>query len=168
MYLCLLAKYCLFCLNFAFSTAAMANKWTLNTADMEEDFFSDAVFIGIASPFPAYRFCWLLNKHFDVEFKRNPDIDISVHTPKNGKQYFPVYQYAAPLNGAENILYRLRNQRQSLLTEIKGLDFLWMIRNTSEQGFVEETTRLLRTLPQVQLAQILLPRQLKNRNYLLF
>lgn len=146
----------------------MANKWTLNTADMEEDFFSDALFIGIASPLPGYRFCWLINRHFEVEFTRNADIDIPLQTPKNGTQYFPVYQYAAPLNGADNVLYRLKNQRHSLLSEIKGLDFLWMIRNACQQGFVEETTQLLRTLPQIQLAQILQPKQLKNRNYLLF
>jgi hypothetical protein len=165
--MCLLAKYWLLP-EFCMQGAAMANKWILNMADMEEDFFSDALFIGIASPYPAYRFCWLLNQHFDVDFRRNADIDLSVQTPKNGKIYFPVYQYAAPLNGAENILYRLKNQRQSLLSEIKGLDFLWMIRNACQQGFVEETTRLLRTMPQVQLAQILAPKQLKNRNYLLF
>lgn len=137
-------------------------------AEMEEDFFSDALFIGIASPYPAYRFCWMLNKHFDVDFTRSPDIDICVQSAKHGKQYFPVYQYAAPLNGAHNILYKLKNQRQTLLAEIKGLDFLWMIQNACQQGFVEETVQHLRTLPQVQLAQILMPKQLKNRNHLLF
>src|SRR5690349_7150987 len=108
----------------------MAGKWTLNTASMHEEFFSDAALIGIVSPVPAYQFCWLLNQYFDTDFVRDVAHDIEMQVTKDEKRYFAVYQYAAPSNGARYILYKLKNERQALLPEAKGLDYLWMVQST--------------------------------------
>ena len=58
----------------------MASKWTLNTADMQEDFFADSALIGIVSPVPGYQFCWMLNEHFDMDFVRDAEHDICLQT----------------------------------------------------------------------------------------
>jgi hypothetical protein len=145
----------------------MASKWTLNTADMQEDFFADAALIGIASPVPAYRFCWMLNQHFDMDFVRDAEHDICMQTNKEQQHYFAVYQYSAPLNGPKYILYKLRNNKQNLLPEAKGLDFLWMVQSSCPDNHAEEIASLLRTMPEVQLAQMIAPEKLKHLNHLL-
>ncbi len=145
----------------------MASKWTLNTADMQEDFFADAALIGIVSPVPAYQFCWMLNQHFDMDFVRDAEHDICVQTTRDNQHYFAVYQYAAPLNGPKYILYKLRNDKQSLLPEAKGLDYLWMVQSSCPNNHAVEITDLLRRIPQVQLAQMIPAEKLKNLNNLL-
>jgi len=145
----------------------MASKWTLNTADMQEDFFADSALIGIVSPLPAYQFCWMLNQHFDMDLVRDAELDICLQTPKEHKHYFAVYQYAAPLNGPKYILYKLKCDKQNLLPEAKGLDYLWMVQNSCPDNHAEEITDLLRHMPEVQLAKLIPPGQLKNLTHLL-
>lgn len=145
----------------------MASKWTLNTALMQEDFFSDAALIGIVSPVPAYQFCWMLNQHFDMDFVRDAEHDICVQNKGTEQHYFAVYQYAAPLNGPKYVLYKLKNNKQNLLPEAKGLDYLWMVQSSCPGNHAEQLTGLLRTMPQVQMAQMIAPSQLKNLNNLL-
>ena len=145
----------------------MASKWTLNTALMQEDFFSDAALIGIVSPVPAYQFCWMLNQHFDMDFVRDAEHDICVQNKGNEQHYFAVYQYAAPLNGPKYVLYKLKSNKQNLLPEAKGLDYLWMVQSSCPDNHAEQITGLLRTMPQVQMAQMIPPSQLKNLNNLL-
>ena len=146
----------------------MANKWTLNMAAMQEDFFSDAALIGIAAPVPAYHFCWVLNQHFDVQFVREPELDISLQSGKEQMQHhFGIYQYCAPLNGERYLLYNLKKDKQSLLPETKGLDYLWMVQSSSCETQAVQISNLLRTLPQVQMAQVLDTSRLRSLNNLL-
>ncbi len=147
----------------------MPAKLTLNTALMQEDFFSDAALIGIVSPVPAYQFCWMLNQHFDMDFVRDAEHDICLQDKKSGDEqhYFSVYQYAAPLNGPRYVLYKLKSDKQNLLPETKGLDFLWMVQSSCPDSHAEQLTGLLRTMPQVQMAQMIQPGQLKNLSNLL-
>lgn len=142
-------------------------KLTLNIAAMQEEFFADAALIGIVSPVPAYYFCWMLNQHFDMNFVREPELDICVQTTPELQHYFPIYQYCVPLNGARYLLYKLKNEKQSLLPEAKQLDFLWMVQSAAPGNHAKEITEHLRSLPEVQLAQVLAPEKLKNLNHLL-
>ena len=145
----------------------MASKWTLNTADMQEDFFADTALIGIVSPVPAYQFCWMLNQHFDMDFVRDAEHDICLQTSREAQHFFAVYQYAAPLNGPKYILYKLKNNKQSLLPEAKGLDYLWMVQSCYPDNHAVQIAELLLRLPQVQLAQMIAPEKLKSLNNLL-
>jgi hypothetical protein len=134
---------------------------------MQEDFFADAALIGIVSPVPAYQFCWMLNQHFDMDFVRDAEHDICLQSNKDAQHYFAVYQYAAPLNGPKYILYKLKCEKQNLLPEAKGLDFLWMVQSSCPDNHAEQLMGMLRTLPQVQLAHMIAPDKLKNLNHLL-
>ena len=145
----------------------MANKLTLNIAAMQEEFFSDAALIGIVSPLPAYYFCWMLNEQLDMNFTREPELDICVQTTKEHQNYFPIYQYCVPLNGARYLLYKLKSEKQSLLPEARNLDYLWMIQSTSAEGQAQQIADFLRNMPEVQLAQIIMPEKLKNLSNLL-
>ena len=137
-------------------------------AAMQEDFFSDATLIGIAAPVPAYQFCWMLNQHFDVQFVREPELDISLQAGKDhAQQHFAIYQYCAPLNGERYLLYNLKKDKQTLLPETKGLDFLWMVQSSTSETQAARISNLLRTLPQVQMAQVLDTSRMRSLNNLL-
>ena len=153
--------------NKSLKNKGMSSKLTLNIAAMQEDFFSDAALIGIVSGLPAYYFCWMLNQHFDMSFTREPELDIRVLSKTNHENFFPIYQYCVPLNGARYLLYKLKSNKQSLLPEAKNLDYLWMIQSSTPAVHAKQITDYLRDMPEVQLAQIIEPEKLKNLGNLL-
>ncbi len=142
-------------------------KLMLNTAAMQEEFFSDAALIGIVSPLPAYYFCWMLNEHFDMNFCREPELDICVQATKEHQNYYAIYQYCVPLNGARYLLYKLKSDKQSLLPEAKNLDYLWMIQSSSSENHAKQITEFLKQMPDVQMAQMIAPEKLKHLSNLL-
>ncbi len=145
----------------------MSTKMTLDISAMQDDFFEGTSLIGIASSLPAYRFCWLLNHKFDLDLVRDPDSDLSVRVSKTETAYFPIYKYNVPLNGNSHLIYKLKLEKESLLPEIRQLDYLWMIQSTAPETEANEYTAHLRNLPEVQLAQILSPDRLKHLSHLL-
>lgn len=143
------------------------SKWTLNTVAMQEDFFADTALIGIVSAMPAYRFCWLLNQQLDMDFVRDPALDVCLQATPERQHYFSLYQYDQPLSGCRYLLYKLKSDKEALLPEVKQLDYLWMIQSSTAENQAESIMQHLRTIPEVQLAQILPPEKLKHRDHLL-
>jgi hypothetical protein len=141
-------------------------KLVLDMAAMQEDFFADSAMIGIVTALPGYHFCWLLNKHFDINFARDPDQNISLQK-KDNYYYFPIYQYNFPGSSHKYLLYMLKSGNETLLPETKQLDFLWLIQTASPEDDADEIVAELRNIPGVQLAQILVPEQLKSLSNLL-
>lgn len=144
-----------------------AKKLTLNIAAMQEEFFQDAALIGIVSPIPAYRFCWMLNQRFDMNFMREPELDVCLQATPEKQSFFPIYQYHIPLNGSRYLLYKLKARDESLLPEVKQLDYLWMIQSNHAEDDAWAFTQYLREIPEVQMAQVITPEQLRNKNHLL-
>ena len=145
----------------------MSSKWTLDVVAMQEDFFADTSFVGLASPLPLYKLCWLINRLFDIQFTRDPDLDICSQISKDQQQFFPIYTHMAPLSGTSHHLYTLKLNNYSLLPEIKQLDYLWTIQSTSFEADALSVSQSLRNVPEIQLAQILYPDKLKNLSYLI-
>lgn len=145
----------------------MSAKLILDTNAMHEDFFTNAVLLGVACALPSYSFCWLLNERMDLELKRMPDSDVCMNTSKNVPYYFPFFYYKAPMDSNEFSVYQLNVQKQTLLPELKGLDYLCMIQgpNAETDGIVY--LEALRSIKEIQLAQLLDPSRLKNIDYLL-
>ena len=141
-------------------------KLKLDMEAMQEDFFADAAMIGIVSAAPGYHLCWLLNRHFDIEFARDPEQTIS--SRKKDNQFdFPIYQYLFPNSGYKYLLYKLKNSSESLLPETKQLDYLWMVQTVNPEDDARQIINELRDLPDIQLAQLLSQEQLKSLNNLL-
>ncbi len=141
-------------------------KFKLDTSAMQEDFFDDAAMIGIVTAMPAYHLCWLLNNHFDIEFVREPEQNISLQ--KNDTLYnFPIYQYDLPNSEQKYFLYKLKDGKEPLLPETKQLDYLWLIQTVDPETDAEFIARELKNIPDIQLAQKLAPDQLKSLNNLL-
>ena len=142
-------------------------KLTIDNSVLAEDFFSDTKILGIVAPVKDYRFCWLLNERFALNLAREAELDIVLQTGKGNQHFFPVYQYCLPLNGYRHLLYRLRSDKETLLPEIKQLDYLWMIQSNDAEEDARNVTQHLRNIPDVQLAQVLSHDRLKNLNSLL-
>ena len=134
---------------------------------MQEDFFADTALVGIATALPAYRFCWLLNKQFNIDFIREPELDVCLQIVPEKSTYFPIYQYALPLSGNKYLLYKLKNDKESLLPEAKQLDYLWLLQSNAPETDAQEIVQHLRNVPEIQLAQLLVPEKLKSLNHLL-
>lgn len=145
----------------------MSKNWTLNIAAMQEDFFTDTALIGIVSAVPAYRFCWLLNQQMDMNFVREPDLDVCLQSAAERQHFFSIYQYSLPLNGSRYLLYKLKSEKEALLPEVKQLDYLWLIQSSAADNQAEKIMQYLRAIPDVQLAQILPVEKLKHRDHLL-
>ena len=145
----------------------MSNKKVLDVGAMQEDFFADTALVGIVSSLPAYRFCWMLNKHFAIDLVRVPDLDISIPGGEEGRLYFPIYQYAEPSSSSIYTIYKLKSDKEVLLPEVKQLDYLWMIQGNAPETDAAMISQSLREIPEVQLAQVLQPDKLKNLNNLI-
>ncbi len=127
-------------------------KLTLDIQSMQTEYFTDVALIGISSSVPDYRFCWLLNRCFNLKLARDMDSDIEVQT-KGDTLVFPIYRYEIPLNGNRYLLYKLKSEKESLLPEIRQLDYLWMIQHGDAETEASGLIRHLRNFAEVQLAQ---------------
>lgn len=145
----------------------MSAKWLLDTAAMKDDFFEDALLMGIACPLPAYRFCWNLNLYMGYSFSREPELDILVGQPDGTERYFPVYRYLAPLNGYIHHLYQLKIAGNTLFPEIRRLDYLWLIQRMPVATDGEMLIQHVKKVPEVQLVSVMDPGQLRHPEYLL-
>ncbi|MEI8279361.1 MAG: IPExxxVDY family protein [Bacteroidota bacterium] len=145
----------------------MSSKWTLDMAAMQEDFFADTALVGIVSSLPIYKLCWMLNHRFDTQFVRDMDLDVCLDENAEQKNYFPIYSYCTPLNGSRYLIYKLKNNKESLLPEIKQMDYLWLIQSNASEEEALVISQYLRDIPDIQMAQILTVDKLKNINCLL-
>ncbi len=147
---------------------AGASKYILDVEAMQTDFFADSALIGIGCAMPLYQFCWMLNRRFDINFVREPEMDVKMPAKKDiADTYFPVYQYVFPTGSYTYLLYNLKINTKSLLPEIKQLDYLWMIQSSTPAKDAASFIKYLRQIPEVLLAQVLEPGQLKNVDNLL-
>ncbi len=142
------------------------SKLVLSTSAMHEDFFTDTAMIGIGTAQPGYRFCWILNRYFDLSFLRDPEQNICLQK-KDSQYFFPIYRYDLPNSCHKYLLYKLKNGTESLLPETRLLDYLWLIQTASPEEDARKIANELRNIPEVQLAQILDASQLKNLNNLI-
>ncbi len=145
----------------------MAAKLVLDMSAVEEEFFSDTAMIGIGCPLQGYEFCWAVNRYLDFNFIREPENDVAYKPKKDEAHFFSLYKYEEPMSSCTHMLYQLRSDKNSLLPEIKQLDYLWLIKNRLAESLSHEITNELRSMPQVQLAQSIAPERLKNINHLL-
>lgn len=144
----------------------MSAKWVLDSNEMHESFFRDTVLIGIVCAYPSYRFCALMNSCFDLRLARDGESDVCVKS-QNNSNYFALYRYHAPMTSNEFSLYELKREKQFLLPELKQLDYLFMMKGPTAEDDADKYTEALRTIPDIQLAQLIDMERLKNVDYLM-
>jgi hypothetical protein len=135
----------------------------LDNEQMLNEFFTDKALLGIVCPMPAYKFCWLVNQYMDIQFAFSQPIEFE----KRKKKYsFSLFSYTLPDNDGSYYIYKLKSYSQSLLPELKQMDFLWMIENEYAEEQADTISTRLRSIPNIQLVQPFVPEQLKSRNFL--
>ena len=143
-------------------------KLKLNEDDMEDMFFEDSALVGIVSGLPAYRLCWMLNKHFDINFVCVPEMTLEL-VIKGNTTYLPVYQYLIPNTEHRYLIYKLKIDNASLLPEINRMDYMLLVQTGegASQTDAENLSAELKKIPDILLSQVLQRDQLKNLKNLL-
>lgn len=157
----------------------MANQ-VLDIVEMKDNFFANAVMIGIAAAEPGYRLCWILNNRLDTNFINVPEDTICMNAKSGSREstqsfafpdgqhtnedflFFPTYIHQVPNSAYKYMLYQLKCGKKPLVPEIKHLDFLWLIQTANPRDDIRTILDELRKIPEVQLAQELQNAQLKK------
>ena len=129
-------------------------KLKLHEGDMENLFFEDTALIGIVSGLPAYRLCWLLNAHFDIDFRCVPEMTLELLI-KGNTTYLPVYQYLIPNTDQQYLMYKLKIDNASLMPEISRMDYMMLVQTNDPETDAENISAELKKIPDIMLAQIL-------------
>jgi len=143
-------------------------KLKLNLDELANDFFDDALVLGIVAPIKDYQLCWQLNQQLRFNFRLNNDIEIQLS--KKGRQYFfAVYEYKEPNGSNCHYLYNNQFDGEYLLPEFKHLDYLWMIKGDDQTRIaLPEFSNLLRSINGVQLVTEVTPDKIRNKAHLIF
>ncbi len=143
-------------------------KLKIDNEALAEEFFEDALLLGIVAPVKDYMFCWQINQALGIDFRINNDIEIQL-TKKNRKYFFSIYEYPVPAVKMVHYLYNNEDDGEYLLPEFRHLDFLWLIKG---EGVAAEDLKTLiqsiRLIPGVQLVTEMTNEKIRNKQHLIF
>ncbi len=146
----------------------MPKKLVLDVAEMEESFFEETSFVGIGCTMPGYRLAWLLNGTLQTAFARDPTMEVALKVKNEGlHRYFPIFEAQGLPAGSRQLLYGLKDGGDVLLPEIKTLDYLWMIQGSDHATEAAMYAGFLRQIPEIEMASVFLPEDLRSRKNLL-
>ena len=143
-------------------------KLKIDNESIAQEFFENAVLLGIVAPIKDYLFSWHLNQIFGFNFRVNTDIEIQL-SKQQRKYFFSIYEYAVPSTSITHYLYNNQFDGEYLLPEFKHLDFVWLIKG--EFIAVEELKTLMKSIksiPGVQLVNEMTNEKIKNKQHLIF
>ncbi|HEY0299362.1 MAG TPA: IPExxxVDY family protein [Arachidicoccus sp.] len=140
----------------------------LDVTDSYEEFFEDAILIGIVTSHKSYKFCLRLNKTLNFNFRLNTDIVIELKKKKR-IYHFPVYQSDVRHSLIKHYLYDNRNDGEVLLPEFKNIDFVWLIKGDINYGSqLSEMLQIINSMDGIQLATEIEHHNLPNKENLIF
>jgi hypothetical protein len=143
-------------------------KLKIDNESIAQEFFENAVLLGIVAPIKDYLFSWHLNQIFGFNFRVNTDIEIQL-SKQQRKYFFSIYEYAVPSTSITHYLYNNQFDGEYLLPEFKHLDFVWLIKG--EFISAEELKTLMKSIksiPGVQLVNEMTNEKIKNKQHLIF
>ena len=131
----------------------------LDWEGLEEDFFERAVLMGIVTSLPYYQVVRRLNALLRISLLRQHDSEKLVQ-----EQYFPLYTYMDQARFMAYYFYINRSKGHFLLSELRQVDYLLMIKGGFPPGDLPE--RLRAALPAEQVVVLDIDR-LRSRQQLL-
>ncbi len=143
-------------------------KLKIDNESIAQEFFENAVLLGIVAPIKDYLFSWHLNQIFGFNFRVNTGIEIEL-SKQQRKYFFSIYEYAVPSTSITHYLYNNQFDGEYLLPEFKHLDFVWLIKG--EFISAEELKTLMKSIksiPGVQLVNEMTNEKIKNKQHLIF
>jgi hypothetical protein len=143
-------------------------KLKIDNETLAQEFFEDAILLGIVAPIKDYQFSWQLNQLLGFNFRVNNDIEIQLKK-KQRKYFFAIYEYQVPSSSLTHYLYNNQFDGEYLLPEFKHLDFLWLIKGdffaTDE---LKNLMQSIKSLSGVQLINEMTNEKIKNKQHLIF
>ena len=144
------------------------SKLKIDNEELAEEFFEDAVLLGIVAPIKDYQFSWQLNQLLGLDFRVNNDIEIQLKK-KQRTYFFSIYEYAVPSITLTHYLYNNQHDGEYLLPEFKHLDFLWLMKGDEVQDEqLQQTINTIRTIERIQLVAELTNEKIRNKENLVF
>ena len=143
-------------------------KLKIDNESIAQEFFENAVLLGIVAPIKDYLFSWHLIQILGLNFRVNTDIEIQL-SKQQRKYFFSIYEYAVPSTSITHYLYNNQFDGEYLLPEFKHLDFVWLIKG--EFISAEELKTLMqsiKSIPGVQLVNEMTNEKIKNKQHLIF
>jgi hypothetical protein len=142
-------------------------KLKIDNETLAQEFFEDAILLGIVAPIKDYQFSWQLNQLLGFNFRVNNDIEIQLKK-KQRKYFFAIYEYQVPSTSLTHYLYNNQFDGEYLLPEFKHLDFLWLIKGDVVQAEdLKILIQAIKTLAGVQLINELTNEKIKNKQHLI-
>jgi hypothetical protein len=143
-------------------------KLKIDNDALAEEFFEDALLMGIVAPVKDYQFSWHLNQVLGFDFRLNNELEIKL-TKKQRNYFFAVYEYQVPGVTLCHYLYNNKFDGEYLLPEFKHLDFLWLIKgDTPGNEELKELMGFIRSVHSVQLVIEMTNEKIKNKQHLIF
>lgn len=122
------------------------NKLVLDQSFLEEEFYENAMLLGIVCPLNAHRLAWQLDTFLGFKLIRQHDFTIEV-----GDIAFPVYYLHELDKMMEHIVYTNRRSGAYLLPEIKNIDYIWLIKGNNDlKGYQQEIVQRLQLMPSIE------------------
>ena len=142
-------------------------KLKIDNETLAQEFFEEAILLGIVAPIKDYQFSWQLNQLLGFNFRVNNDIEIQLKK-KQRKYFFSIYEYQVPSTSLTHYLYNNQFDGEYLLPEFKHLDFLWLIKGDVVQAEdLKILVQAIKSLAGVQLINELTNEKIKNKQHLI-
>lgn len=125
-------------------------KHHLDNGKMIESFFDQTVCLGIVAPVRGYHFCWLLNRHLDLDFRAQPEDDIQMRKIDRDI-YFNVFSYISNDN-MEHFIYENKTFGGHLIPEFKHLDFIFLVKMEEYSiDYIQDLVESLRSIESISM-----------------
>ena len=141
-------------------------KLKIDNEALAEEFFEDAILLGVVAPVNDYTLCWQLNNILGFNFRINTDLEIQL-TKKKRTYFFSVFEYLVPSVALTHFLYNNQFEGEYLLPEFKHLDFMWLIKGDFDHNELAPLIQSIKSLQGVQLVVEMTNEQIKNKQHLI-
>ena len=120
-------------------------KLVLDQSTLEEEFFEDVELIGLVSARKPYQLIWHIHRELGYPFVLDHEFEIIVDD-----QHYPVYYLQESIKQIEHFIFVNRMGQNTMLTEAKNIDFIWMIKGgLHEKDFIKNLINMLQSLTAV-------------------
>jgi len=142
-------------------------KLVVDNFQIANEFFDEARLLGIQCRLEPHRFVWLVNRTLGMNFQYLQQSERHLRSMKRNYE-FPIYQFREIHLELEHTLYVNEDDGKHLLSELKHIDFLWLLKgDMAKDAFLQSLMKGLRQIEEVLLVMELTNEKIKHKEYLI-
>ena len=134
---------------------------------LEFDYEYDFLLFGISCHLKDYRLCWALNKHLQLQLKKEKDLVLDPEQGEDGG-HFSYYSWQDETRHLQYITVANRGDKSWLVHEQRQADYFLIIEGYIDMVEPAEVLNNLRKIPVILTAYSLDPNELKSKQNLIF